>query len=148
MGAGPVETRPFTCGSPQSRQLVPGGSTPRSQHRAGRSSASECRGFVGRGDRHECSEALAIHETTYFHSSTFAALEDGRVVFTADDGSNGAEPWVSDGTPEGTQLLRNINPGAAGSGVSGFASVSPADGAYDPAAPVRSPPATEEWFGA
>lgn len=80
--------------------------------------------------------------------SYFAALEDGRVVFMADDGANGAEPWISDGTPEGTQLLRNINPGAAGSGAFGFVSVSSADGAYDPVAPAQSPPVADGWFGA
>lgn len=80
--------------------------------------------------------------------SYFAALEGGRVVFMADDGANGAEPWISDGTPEGTQLLRNINPGAAGSGAFGFVSVSSADGAYDPVAPAQSPPVADGWLGA
>ena len=30
-------------------------------------------------------EALAIHETRYFHSSTFTELEDGRVLHAAWD---------------------------------------------------------------
>ncbi|OJJ20530.1 hypothetical protein BKI52_18930 [marine bacterium AO1-C] len=35
----------------------------------------------------------------------------GRLVFVADDGSNGKELWVSDGTEAGTQLLKDIRPG-------------------------------------
>ncbi|TDH60565.1 hypothetical protein E2C06_21205 [Dankookia rubra] len=37
-------------------------------------------------------------------------------VFAADDGSHGAEPWVSDGTAAGTHLLRDIRPGPDASG--------------------------------
>jgi ELWxxDGT repeat protein len=72
--------------------------------------------------------------------SQFAALDDGRAVFTADDGVNGVEPWITDGTPEGTQLLRNINPGAAGSGAVGFVRLWPVDD-------TPAPP-TDEWFAA
>lgn len=35
----------------------------------------------------------------------------GRLVFAAHDGVHGAEPWVSDGTPGGTRLLRDLCPG-------------------------------------
>jgi ELWxxDGT repeat protein len=35
----------------------------------------------------------------------------GRLFFAADDGVHGFEPWVSDGTEEGTYLLRDIAPG-------------------------------------
>ena len=41
---------------------------------------------------------------------TFAAL-DATVVLVADDGPHGAELWVTDGTPLGTGLLRDIYPG-------------------------------------
>ncbi len=75
--------------------------------------------------------------------SHFAALDDGRVVFAADDGANGAEPWITDGTSGGTRLLRDINPGEAGSGASGFVRVSGAPAAQ---ASEPSPPAAEEWF--
>ncbi len=34
----------------------------------------------------------------------------GKLYFTADDGKNGRELWVSDGTAEGTNLLKDINP--------------------------------------
>jgi ELWxxDGT repeat protein len=36
-------------------------------------------------------------------------------VFAADDGLNGREPWATDGTREGTFLLKDIRPGAPGS---------------------------------
>ena len=36
---------------------------------------------------------------------------DGKLYFHADDGENGDELWVSDGTREGTQLVADINPG-------------------------------------
>ncbi len=36
-----------------------------------------------------------------------------RVVFTADDGVHGVEPWVTDGTAAGTLLLADVNPGSA-----------------------------------
>src|SRR3954470_23549626 len=39
-----------------------------------------------------------------------AALDDGRALFDADDGTHGVEPWVTDGTPEGTYLVADINP--------------------------------------
>ncbi|HYC91525.1 MAG TPA: ELWxxDGT repeat protein [Thermoanaerobaculia bacterium] len=38
-----------------------------------------------------------------------------RVVFSATDTASGPELWVSDGTAEGTKLLRDINPGTPGS---------------------------------
>lgn len=38
----------------------------------------------------------------------FAAAVDGRVVFGADDGWLGREPWVTDGTAAGTRLLADL----------------------------------------
>ena len=43
------------------------------------------------------------------------------VLFTADDGESGAELWVSDGTAEGTRLVRDIWPGEPGSDPADFA---------------------------
>lgn len=41
----------------------------------------------------------------------FFQLAPGRAIFAANDGSNGSELWVTDGTAAGTSLLRDINPG-------------------------------------
>jgi len=37
------------------------------------------------------------------------------VVFAADDGAHGLEPWVTDGTPEGTHLVTDLMAGPRGS---------------------------------
>jgi ELWxxDGT repeat protein len=38
-----------------------------------------------------------------------------RAFFVADDGVHGREPWVSDGTPEGTHLITDLVPGSGSS---------------------------------
>lgn len=45
----------------------------------------------------------------------FTRLGDGRLIFRAEDGVNGNELWVTDGTEAGTQLLKDIAPGVADS---------------------------------
>jgi len=40
-----------------------------------------------------------------------AGVVGGRLLLAADDGRSGRELWASDGTPAGTVLLRDINPG-------------------------------------
>ena len=46
--------------------------------------------------------------------SNFIAFQD-RIYFTADNRVNGNELWTSDGTPEGTQLVADINSSSDGS---------------------------------
>jgi ELWxxDGT repeat protein len=48
------------------------------------------------------------------------ALSNTSAVFTANDGLNGPELWVTDGTSSGTRLLKNINEKSAGSNPTGF----------------------------
>src|SRR6185437_1335649 len=43
-------------------------------------------------------------------------VANGRFLFAATDGVNGYELWSTDGTPSGTTLVRDINPGSASSG--------------------------------
>jgi ELWxxDGT repeat protein len=45
----------------------------------------------------------------------FAALNNTTTVFQANDGVHGYELWRTDGTAAGTSLIKDINPGAAGS---------------------------------
>ena len=39
------------------------------------------------------------------------ASANGQLLFANDDASRGHEPWRSDGTLQGTSLLKDINPG-------------------------------------
>ena len=39
----------------------------------------------------------------------------GKAIFGADDGTNGREPWLTDGTVAGTAMLKDLNVGAGGS---------------------------------
>jgi ELWxxDGT repeat protein len=49
----------------------------------------------------------------------FLPAADGRsVYFFADDGAHGTEPWVSDGTPAGTRLIKDVCPGPCEAGFS------------------------------
>jgi ELWxxDGT repeat protein len=64
----------------------------------------------GAGSPFPATSAFLIHPPRLFSLS-------GGLYFVANDGVHGTEPWKSDGTPEGTFLLRDVMPGPAGSGV-------------------------------
>jgi ELWxxDGT repeat protein len=50
-------------------------------------------------------------------------VSGGRFYFAVDDGVHGNEVWVTDGTPAGTHLAADVNPGPAGSDPAALADV-------------------------
>ncbi len=48
-------------------------------------------------------------------AQNFAQLANGKAVFSATTSDEGAEPWMTDGTPGGTALLKNLFAGSTGS---------------------------------
>ncbi|HEX4439133.1 MAG TPA: ELWxxDGT repeat protein [Thermoanaerobaculia bacterium] len=58
-----------------------------------------------------------------FMDPLLSAHTDSFAVFSADDGVHGAEPWITDGTPQGTRLLVDIGAGPEGSAPFGFVGV-------------------------
>ncbi len=54
---------------------------------------------------------LAEREREGFRPQQLTRVGSGRVVFVADDPGTGAELWASDGTPLGTEMLRDTCPG-------------------------------------
>lgn len=56
-------------------------------------------------------------ESAVTYAGTYNGFEcNGKFIFEAHTSANGVELWVSDGTVAGTQLLKDINPGA-GNGI-------------------------------
>jgi ELWxxDGT repeat protein len=59
--------------------------------------------------------------SSWYGANPGAVVFGGRLFFVADDGVDGNELWVTDGTPDGTDLFKDICPGPVGSSVSSFA---------------------------
>ncbi len=55
------------------------------------------------------SDSQSIHEESEFIDF------NGKLVVSANDGVHGYELWISDGSQEGTFMIKDINPGSAGS---------------------------------
>ncbi|HET9794387.1 MAG TPA: hypothetical protein VFS34_07985 [Thermoanaerobaculia bacterium] len=53
----------------------------------------------------------------------WSAALGNSILFVADDGVHGREPWVTEGTPETTRMLADVVPGASGSNPSSFAKI-------------------------
>lgn len=47
----------------------------------------------------------------FVRASRDVAVSGSRIFFAASEPDSGQEPWVSDGTPEGTRLLADLDPG-------------------------------------
>jgi len=52
--------------------------------------------------------------------SYFKEISPGNFVFTANNGTAGTELWTTDGTTAGTNMIKDINPGANGSNPTSF----------------------------
>lgn len=55
--------------------------------------------------------------------SGFFMLDDNRALFSAWDGTHGFELWITDGTTDGTSLVKDINPGPESSALANFFSL-------------------------
>jgi ELWxxDGT repeat protein len=70
-----------------------------------------------------------INPTEYWGSAAnsyphkFTPIGEGKVVFAADDGVHGTEPWITDGTAAGTVMLVELVPGAGHYGPREFTAV-------------------------
>ena len=65
----------------------------------------------------------AISPASVQGADAIASPKPGAILFTADDGVHGPELWISDGTDDGTYLLKEISAGPAGSYPLGYTAV-------------------------
>lgn len=64
--------------------------------------------------------ALGVFDFTATIEVLASALDPKRAVLAIGDADHGAEPWVTDGTPEGTELLLDLWPGPESSAPKDF----------------------------
>ena len=57
---------------------------------------------------------------TYGGAPSYFAVVGSKMIFQAGDATTGSELWVTDGSASGTQLLKDINPGANSSSPEGM----------------------------
>ncbi|MHB1559579.1 MAG: ELWxxDGT repeat protein [Isosphaeraceae bacterium] len=90
-------------------------------------------------------KALGLDATYsgYYGYLTSLKAIGGTVFFDAADSAHGAELWASDGTPQGTRLVQDINPGPAGSDPQRFVSFN--NRLYFAAHDGSSPQANQLW---
>jgi ELWxxDGT repeat protein len=69
------------------------------------------------------SGALLKVSSDSFNDTRYLTSVGNTAFFSAMDDEHGRELWRTDGTPSGTRLLKDINPGADGSYPHGFARV-------------------------
>jgi ELWxxDGT repeat protein len=62
----------------------------------------------------EAAPVTRLPSSIHFLSPIGLHVIGPRLLFNLDDGPHGQEPWVTDGTPAGTRMLRDINVGEPG----------------------------------
>ncbi|WP_342374031.1 hypothetical protein NVS55_21720 [Myxococcus stipitatus] len=67
------------------------------------------------GSRPGTRRVVTLSEQSYAPTSACQASTGDWAFFGLSDAATGNEPWISDGTPEGTHLLADLNPGPTGS---------------------------------
>jgi ELWxxDGT repeat protein len=77
--------------------------------------APELRGQLWVTDGTEAGTTLVTTIDASIGVGTMVAVPGGNLFFFANDGVHGLEPWTSDGTAAGTQMLRDIRLGPDGS---------------------------------
>jgi ELWxxDGT repeat protein len=68
-------------------------------------------------------DAGTVRLKTFASAPSHITHVNGTVYFTAEDGEHGRELWRSDGTPEGTKLVKDLRPGSASTAFVSLAAV-------------------------